>query len=64
VFGGGRSSLIARASRGGRSRALITVACQDFGGPERSQIEPVALGRAEHDSDLAQQGKIFNDIYT
>jgi hypothetical protein len=40
------------------------VACQDFGGPERSQIEPVALGRAEHDSDLAQQGKIFNDIYT
>src|SRR5271167_1830126 len=35
VFGGGRSSLIAAASGGDRSRALITVPCQDFGGPER-----------------------------
>jgi hypothetical protein len=26
-------------------------------------IEPVGLGDAEADSDLAQQGKIFNDIY-
>src|SRR5690349_10889650 len=41
VFGGGRSSLISRSSAGGRSRALITVPCQDLDGPER----PVASGR-------------------
>src|ERR1700730_1090508 len=35
VFGGGRPSLIARASGDDRSRALLTVPCQDFGGPER-----------------------------
>src|SRR5260370_30186022 len=35
VFGGGRSSLIARASGNDRSRALITAPYQDFGGPER-----------------------------
>src|ERR1700730_10342409 len=35
VFGGGRPSLIARASGGDRSRSLLTVPCQDFGGPER-----------------------------
>src|ERR1700720_376525 len=34
VFGGGRS-LIATASGGDRSSALLTVPCQDFGGPER-----------------------------
>src|SRR5277367_4645671 len=35
VFGGGRSSLIARASGGDRSSTLLTAPCQDFGGPER-----------------------------
>src|ERR1700730_10813788 len=34
VFGGGRS-LIATASGGDRSRALLTWPCQDFGGPDR-----------------------------
>jgi hypothetical protein len=27
-------------------------------------IEVVGVGSAEHDSELAQQAKIFNDIYT
>src|SRR6516164_8748288 len=35
VFGGGRLSLIGRTSGGDRSSALLTVPCQDFGGPER-----------------------------
>src|SRR5580704_12142436 len=35
VFGGGRLSLIGRASGGDRSSALLTAPCQDFGSPER-----------------------------
>jgi hypothetical protein len=127
VFGGGRSSLIARASGGDRSRALVTGSRPDVGGPERSiahvellaarltaqcrialqptrsvapdvawvgsalavgqraiplrrikaatdasiflaihlifPIDLVSLGNAEPQSDLAQQDKIFNNIY-
>src|SRR5438874_12789979 len=35
VLGGGRSSLTARSSAGELSSTLLTVPCQDFGGPER-----------------------------